>query len=516
LWYGILVAVALSFFASLVFFFVSDALDRTISDSVHAEARVAALQLNSEILPNKPYWPNKIHLKTLNAYQEPGVTIEIIDAQGTMRYDSDGSDITRIPINAAQMQAGQSGQSVQYQASVDDGQVQVEIWPIRPFSTNESDDKYRTDASSPQERTSKVSSTRASQENPVIGLLLVAKSRSEIQRILFLVQTLLVSVGLATLVGTLIGGWAIAARVLSPLSEMAMTARAVAATTASGTRIGDLRQRIRRPRGQDEMAQVIDTLNDMLADLEHATYTQRRFVADASHELRAPLTTIQGNLAFLQRHIDDLPPAERHTMLSDAYEETLRLAQLVEQLLILARADASMDIPYPLVVPATITRSNPSSSVELDHIVLQLVRQLRGRLATEEANVDIVVGHIEPIRVHSDEETLRRIMLILLDNAIKYTPISIIEKGEGRVTVSLERKEQEAVLNIRDTGIGIEPADLPHIFERFYRADRARVRQGTGLGLSIASTLIMQLKGRITAESIPGQGSTFRVWLPLA
>jgi two-component system, OmpR family, sensor kinase len=117
--------------------------------------------------------------------------------------------------------------------------------------------------------------------------------------------------------------------------------------------------------------------------------------------------------------------------------------------------------------------------------------------------VHIDVGHIEPIRVHGDEETLRRIMLILLDDAIKYTPTSIMERGEGRVTVSLESKDREAVLQIRDTGMGIDPVDLPHIFERFYRADRVH-------------TLVIQLNGRITAESIPGQGSPFRIWLPLA
>jgi signal transduction histidine kinase len=105
--------------------------------------------------------------------------------------------------------------------------------------------------------------------------------------------------------------------------------------------------------------------------------------------------------------------------------------------------------------------------------------------------------------------------LILLDNAIKYTPIRN-EEGASHITVSLERLKGQAVLRVSDTGIGIEPADLPHIFERFYRADRARSRQGTGLGLSIAQTLVDQLGGRITAESTPGKGSTFSVWLPLA
>jgi signal transduction histidine kinase len=160
-------------------------------------------------------------------------------------------------------------------------------------------------------------------------------------------------------------------------------------------------------------------------------------------------------------------------------------------------------------------RRGQQPAVELDHEVLQLVRQLRRRLAMEGSTLQLEIGHIEPVRVHGEEESLRRIALILLDNAIKYTPSSS-EDGRGRVTVSVERINGQAVLRVQDTGIGIDPADVPHLFERFYRADRARSHQGTGLGLPIAQTLVEQLAGQITAESTPGKGSTFSVWLPLA
>ena len=204
-------------------------------------------------------------------------------------------------------------------------------------------------------------------------------------------------------------------------------------------------------------------------------------------------------------------------MLADAHEETLRLAALVEELLLLARADASTG-PSPTDQAAEraaveSTRSTPP--VELDRAVLQLVRQLRRRLDVEGSQVQLEVGHVEPVRVRGEEESLRRVTLVLLDNALKYTPLRQ-QEGASRVIVSLERVDDQAVLRIRDTGIGIEPADLPHIFERFYRADRARSRQGTGLGLSIAQTLVEQLGGHITAQSEPGKGSTFSVWLPLA
>jgi signal transduction histidine kinase len=295
------------------------------------------------------------------------------------------------------------------------------------------------------------------------------------------------------------------------------TARSIAASTARGTRPGNLSQRVPRHRGQDEMAQVIDTFNAMLASLESATQAQRRFVADASHELRAPLTTIQGNLAFLQRHLKELPPEEQRTMLADAHGETLRLAQLVEELLLLARADASDDrsVQVPQAMTATEENAYRQPLVELDRTVLQLVRQMRRRLNVEGSNVKLEIGHIEPVRVHGDEEVIRRIILILLDNALKYTSDNN-GANPGCVTVSLERKDGQAVVRVHDTGIGIGPDDLPHIFERFYRADPARSRHGTGLGLSIAQVEVEQLGGCITAESTLGKGSTFRVWLPLA
>jgi two-component system, OmpR family, sensor kinase len=351
---------------------------------------------------------------------------------------------------------------------------------------------------------------------PIVGVLLVAKSLADVDATMLLLRALLLLSGVLTLTGTLIASWLIATRVLHPLSELMTTARAIAASTARGTRLGNLSQRVPQPRGRDELAQVMETFNEMLASLESATQAQRRFVADASHELRAPLTTIQGNLAFLQRHLEELPPEERRIMLADAHGETLRLAELVEELLVLARADANNDPPLELhgmeQVPKDRTQHPPP--VELDRAVLQLVRQLRRRLEAQGSRLRLEIGHIEPVRVPADEESLRRVTLILLDNAIKYTPIRD-EEDASSVTVSLERVDDQAVLRVSDTGIGIDPEDVSHIFERFYRADRARTRQGTGLGLSIAQTIVEQLGGRITAESIPGNGSTFSVWLPL-
>jgi signal transduction histidine kinase len=503
LWYGSLLIVALGVFATLTLLLTTNALNQSVDSSVRTEARLVSVALMSRLSSTPPYWPAQLSLPAIDTYRESGVVVEVMDSQGAVRYPFASGTGGSLPISAETSRAVLDGQTLWYTTTVEGEHVRVEAVPIRAPMTETSGNGVNADGT-PQG------------PGPVIGQLLVAKSLSDIDEALFWLQTLLLFAGLATLAGTLVGSWILATRVLRPLADMVVTARAIAASTARGIRFGSLSQRIPRPSGHDEMGQVIDAFNEMLASLESATQAQRRFVADASHELRAPLTTIQGNLAFLQRHLEELPPEERRSMLADAHGETLRLANLVEELLLLARADASLGRSSTNQEGETRVegRAGEQPLVELDHTVLQLVRQLRRRLVMEGSTLQLEIGHIEPVRVRGDEESLRRIALILLDNAIKYTPSS--EENMGHVTVSVERVNGQAVLHVQDTGIGIDPADVPYLFERFYRADRARSRQGTGLGLPIAQTLVEQLGGRITAESTPSRGSTFNVWLPLA
>lgn len=502
LWYGTLLIVALGFFATLILLLTTNALNQSVESSVRAEVRLVSAAITARLSSTPPYWPLQFSLPGIDTYRESGVVVEVVDTRGSLHYPFASGTGRSIPISDANTRAVLSGQTLWYTTTVEGVHVRVEALPIRAPTAQTSGNGVNADGT-PQVT------------GPVIGLLLVAKSLVDIDAALFLLQILLLLAGLATLAGTLVGSWILATRVLRPLAGIVTTARTIAASTARGTRLGSFSQRVPRPRGHDEMAQMVETFNEMLASLESATQAQRRFVADASHELRAPLTTIQGNLAFLQRHLEELPPEERRTMLSDAHAETLRLAELVEELLLLARADASVDKQSATQEARAEERTGHQPPVELDHALLQLVRQLRRRLVMEGSTLQLEIGHIEPVRVRGDEESLRRVALILLDNALKYTPASS-EEGMGRVTISVTRVNGQAVLRVRDTGIGIDPAELPHLFERFYRADRARSRQGTGLGLPIAQALVEQLGGRITVESTPGEGSTFSVWLPLA
>ncbi len=485
IWYGGLVAVLLSLFAFLVLYLSTQTLYTNANQAMNTVAGVVLNNVEHELTLQEPYWPPTLSLKAIDTYNDPGISVAVIDLKGDARYTSEGA-LAPVPGNAqAIREALTTGKQGEYVGMVNGERVKVEVRPIP----------------SPH-------------GDAIIGVLLVAKSLKEIDETVVGLHVQIITLGLLVFAIGLVGGWAITSNVLRPLAEITKTARNIVAAV-HGTHVGSLSQRVQRPRGHDEMVQVIDTFNEMLDSLESATKAQRRFIADASHELRAPLTSVQGNLAFLQRYLDDMPADERRVVLNGAYEDTLRLARLVDELLLLARADASSDTSAVVDVGKEVSEQKAGDVIDLDHTLLQLVRQLRGRLSLDESQLKLQVGHIEPVRVRGDEESIRRIMLILLDNAIKYTQ-GKDANGEELITVSVERKQNEGVFHVRDTGIGIDPDDLPHIFERFYRADRARSQHGTGLGLSIAQTLAEQLGGRITAESVPGAGSTFSVWLPLA
>ncbi|HEX6817460.1 MAG TPA: HAMP domain-containing sensor histidine kinase [Ktedonobacterales bacterium] len=499
LWYGSLLALALGIFSVLILVLSANAIGQSVDDAVRAEAHIAQHDLAGQLSANPPYWPSQLSFAAVDAYQEPGVTIALLDAAGHVRYESEADTVNIRPSNPAVVPAVLAGNEAWYTTTANRERVRVGAFPIHAPSA-----------------------ASLGSVGSVVGVLLVAKALGDVDATLRLLQLLLILVGGLTLIGAGIAAWMLAARVLQPVAQVTATARAIASGTSGRSPAGDLSRRVPRPGGNDELARLVDTFNEMLAALERLMVSQQRFVADASHELRAPLTTVQGNLAILQRNEDDLEPEERANMLRDAYMETLRLAQLVEDLLVLARQESQRAGGQGSAIvgerQAGLPQWDSGHVAELDRVVLQLVRQLRGRLRADDSPVTLDVGHIEPVRVRADEEAVRRVALILLDNAIKYTPAA----ADGptveppHISVSVERVGKDAVLRVRDSGIGIAAADLPHVFERFYRADRARDRSGSGLGLAIAAALVERLGGRIEVESELGRGSTFSIYLPLA
>lgn len=314
----------------------------------------------------------------------------------------------------------------------------------------------------------------------------VATPLGEVDATVARLRWLVVLLTVAAVAVTVSASALLAGRALRPVADLNETADSIARSRDFGRRVpvGDR---------HDELGRLAATFNGMLDSLEGAYQAQKRFVADASHELRAPLTAIQGNLDLLKRH-PDKPLAEQREAVSEANREAERLAHLVADLLALARADAG--------VPLRRQR------VELDRVLLDSFSAAK-HLARGQS---IGIGALEPALVDGDPDRLKELLLVLLDNAIKYTP-----PGE-QVIVNLCRHDAFAGVTVRDTGVGIAPEDLPRVFERFYRSDPARARDpgGTGLGLSIARWIAEAHGGEIGLQSQPGKGTTVTVKLPLA
>lgn len=267
-----------------------------------------------------------------------------------------------------------------------------------------------------------------------------------------------------------------------PLEDMATAARQI-------TRADDLSRRVPYANRPDEIGDLARAFNQTLERLERLFRTQQRLLADVSHELRTPLTTIRGNLDLMRRMGDTDPES-----LGAIQVEIERMTRLVGDLLLLARADSG---GLPL----------ERKPVEIDNILFDVYRQVR----MLEPPVEIELVAVDQVTVLGDADRLKQLFLNLVENAIKYTPPG------GTVSLSLSKKADWAFFEVSDTGTGIPPENLPHIFDRFYRVDksRARAQGGSGLGLSIAKWIAQAHGGAIRVTSQVGEGTTFNVTLPL-
>jgi heavy metal sensor kinase len=305
-----------------------------------------------------------------------------------------------------------------------------------------------------------------------------------------LLSTMLLILPLALAATVLVGSW-IARRALAPLDAIITEVRAI---TDGRT----LHRRLAAPMFKDELGRLTETLNEMMARLERSFSALRRFTADASHELKTPLTVLRGSVERALTTPD--LPRETLAVLEEALQEVNRMTELVDALLTLARADEGR---------APLHRE----PVDLRDIVLEA--QETGELLAEQAGVDIsVTTPPVPVMLAVDRTRVRQLLLNLLTNAVKYTP-----RGGG-VSVDLSQDDGRVTMAVTDTGIGIAPGDLPHIFDRFWRADSARTRTGerpgAGLGLAICKWIAEAHGGSIEAQSRPGRGSRFTVTLPKA
>jgi heavy metal sensor kinase len=320
---------------------------------------------------------------------------------------------------------------------------------------------------------------------PLVLRVGCAITRAE-QQLASLTETLLLIGGVLLLLIPL-GGYLLAGRATQPLAQMIRTTTAL--------RPANLTERLPVRATHDELDQLAATINGFLDRIAHYLATNREFTANVAHELRSPLTAIQFSLEVALNA--DRSTAEYKEFLLGLLEQCGNLRTMVNQLLILAEGDAGL-----------IGQSG--TPVRLDETIRNAL-DMFGAVA-ENAGVQIEAARLEPAVIQGDGPRLWQMVNNLLDNAIKFSP-----QG-GPVTVELLRRGAEAVLKVADTGIGIAPADLPHIFERFYQGDKSRDRRrqehSTGLGLSICETIVTAHGGKIAAASTPGAGTTFTVVLP--
>ncbi len=319
------------------------------------------------------------------------------------------------------------------------------------------------------------------------GILQVATSLALIdatQRALLTVLLVMSLVSMSLAAG---GAWFTTGRALARLHKVTEAATQI-------TRADDLSRRIPdRGPPTDEVGQLISAFNDTLSRLEKLFTAQRRFLADVSHELRTPLTVIKGNVGLIRRmnEVDD-------ESLTGIEAEVDRMTRLVGDLLLLAQAESGK-IPLEM------------RPVELDTVLLEVFQQMR---VLSGDRIQLTLTDIDQVQVIGDRDRLKQVVVNLVSNAIKYTPAG------GKVALSLGKSGSQARLAVSDTGPGIPAQDLPHIFERFYRAEKSRTRSrdgsGFGLGLSIAYWIVHHHGGRIEVDSKEGQGTSFCIWLPLA
>lgn len=315
----------------------------------------------------------------------------------------------------------------------------------------------------------------------LVGHLQVARLINN-QAVMDQLQLILLLTGLAAVCLSLFFGALLTHRMLKPLDDISATAVLI-------TESGDLSRRIPDTGRRDEIGSLTFVLNQTLERLERLFLARQRFLADVSHELRTPLTTIRGNVD-LMRHMGEADPEA----LDVVQDELERMTRLVDDLLLLARADTG-GLPIQ------------RQEVELDTVFIDVYRQVK----SIENPVKVVLKEVDQVCVLGDMDRLKQLLLNLIDNAIKYTPAG------GQVTMSLAKENGLAEIVISDTGVGIPSEDLPRIFDRFYRVDKARNRHagGSGLGLSIAKWIVQAHRGEIWVESVVGKGTSFFIKLPV-
>ena len=384
-------------------------------------------------------------------FSSPGIYVQVLTPEGQVVAHSFNLGQQQLPMAASLLERAMAGQAFYTTETVEGQRIRLYHQPVL-------------------------------REGRVVGVVQVGQSLQGSETTLRRLQIIyLIGIAGALALGGVVS-WFQVRLGLRPVTQVSHTAYRI-------TQSGDLKERLTYRGPQDEIGQLATIFNLMMERLEDSFEVQRRFVADTAHELRTPLATILGNVDLLLRYGQD--PQRHRQALASIRREGERTARLVADLLFLAQAEAGQKLEL--------------RPVELDEVLIDVYEQAQG-LAK---NVHVSLQQCEAVSVLGDRDRLKQVFMNVVDNAIKYTDAG------GRVSISLIYEGGQARITVSDTGSGIPVAELPRIFERFYRG-RGTVHgtRGIGLGLAIVKWIVDEHGGTITVRSEVRKGSTFTVRLP--
>lgn len=322
-------------------------------------------------------------------------------------------------------------------------------------------------------------------DKELVGYIESAHSLKSIDKNIQKFSWIVMGMTVAGIVLASIAGWFLAKKTFRRVDLIGKTAQAIANSQ-------NFEQRVLYIGPRDELGQLTETFNHMLNSLEKAYKNQQIFLSNASHELRAPLTTIRGNLDILHT-VKNVSDKEKAEIISDIRNEAIRMSKLVSDLLLLARTDAG--------------QTYQKNIINISEIATMVLEEMK----SWKKNVRIGFELQENYHIWGDKDSVKQLLIILLENAINYT------YPNGNVFVSIKKVNRQLILLVKDTGIGIRPEEQPFIFDRFFRSEEARKKfpNGTGLGLSIARKIVEEHNASIKVNGNYGEGTEFIVVFPL-
>ena len=454
LWYTGILTAMLALLGATSVMMLDHGLRNNLDDSLRSVARAIA-----ESVRRPPFFPPGIE-DTLESMLGPQLAerfFQLLDRYGQPDPRLVPRASSKLPLSAEALRNAERGQAT------------LETVGLRPKS----------------EKSFRLLTWPVVRNNATVNIVQVAMSLENVEATRSRFILILLILAPVALAGSALGGWFLARRALRPVDAMVEAARRIEAE--------DLTKRIPDLSSDDELGRLAAVLNDMLARLERSFGAVRQFSGDAAHELRTPLTILKGEIEVALNSSD--APDEIRQALASCLEEVERLNSVVEDLLLMARMEGN-------ALSARPTRVNLAE-------VLEDVAPALSELAARAGN-SCTVSPAPPLWIEGYDSLIFRLVFNLAENAIKYTPAG------GKIEVMLQQQNSSAVLEVKDDGPGIAPDAQEHVFDRFYRGDPAREGSGTGLGLALVRSVVHLHQGDIRVFSALGEGSCFRVVLPLA